>query len=95
MNISHNTRNASKLHECYKRTNYINYVKHTLSNKGVDVWNSLETKFNEINSYNIFKKQIKQHFLLYTIDNYHKTCDKTYTSMYSIYICNTLVIHSI
>ena len=26
MNISHNTRNASKLHECYKRTNYINYV---------------------------------------------------------------------
>jgi hypothetical protein len=35
------------------------YVKPTLSNKGVDVWNSLETKFNEINSYNIFKKQIK------------------------------------
>ena len=32
----HNTRNASKLHKCYKRTNY---VKHTLSNKGVDVWN--------------------------------------------------------
>jgi beta-xylosidase len=37
---SHNTRNASKLHECYKRTNYVNYVKHTLSNKGIDVWNS-------------------------------------------------------
>ena len=63
MNISHNTRNASKLHESYKRTNYINYVKHcSLSYKGVDAWNSLETKLNEINSYNIFKKQIKQHF---------------------------------
>ncbi len=30
----YNTRNASKLHKCYKRTNY---VEHTLSNKGVDV----------------------------------------------------------
>jgi hypothetical protein len=47
-----------------------NYVK-PLSNKGVDVWNSLETKCNEINSYNIFKKQIKQHFLLYTSDNFN------------------------
>ena len=63
----HNTRNASKLHKCYKRTNY---VKHTLSNKGVDVcMNSLETKLNEVNSYNTFKKKIKQHFLLYTITN--------------------------
>ena len=44
MNISHNTRNASKLIQ------YSNYVKHSLSYKGVDVWNSLETKFNEINS---------------------------------------------
>ena len=30
----HNTRNSSKLHKCYKRTNY---VEHTLLNKGVDV----------------------------------------------------------
>jgi hypothetical protein len=44
----------------------------------------IETKFNEINSYNIFKKQIKQHFLLYTIDNYNKTYDKTY--FYNIYM---------
>jgi hypothetical protein len=36
----HNTRNASKLHKCYKRANY---VKHTLSNKGVDVWINLKT----------------------------------------------------
>ena len=34
-----------------------------------DVWHLLETKLNEINSYNTFKKQIKQHFLLYTITN--------------------------
>ena len=44
----HNTRDASKLHKCYKRTNY---VEHTLSNKGVDVWNLLETKFKDIKSY--------------------------------------------
>jgi hypothetical protein len=37
----------------------------------VDVWNSLETNLNEVNSYNTctFKKKIKQHFLLYTITN--------------------------
>ena len=34
----HNRRNSSKLHKSYKRTNYI---KHTLSNKGVDIWNEL------------------------------------------------------
>ena len=33
-----------------KLIQYSNYVKHSLSYKGVDVWNSLETKFNEINS---------------------------------------------
>jgi hypothetical protein len=48
----------------YKRTNY---VEHTLSNKGVDVWNSLETKFIDINFYSTFKKQIKQHFLQYNV----------------------------
>ena len=36
----HNTRNATQLHKSYKRTNY---VKHTISNKGVDIWNSLES----------------------------------------------------
>jgi hypothetical protein len=54
----HNTRNASKLFKCYKR---INYVKHTLSNKGFDVWNKLETNLKDINFYNTFKKLIKQH----------------------------------
>ncbi len=50
----HNTRNASKPHKCYKRTNY---VKHNLSNKGVDVWNALVSKFKGTNSYNVFKKK--------------------------------------
>jgi hypothetical protein len=35
----------------------------------VDVWNSLETNLNEVNSYNTFKNKVKQHFLLYTITN--------------------------
>ena len=30
----HNTRNSMKLHKSYQRTNY---VKHSLSNKGVDI----------------------------------------------------------
>ena len=57
----HNTRNSFKLHKRYKRTNY---VKHTLSNKGVDVWNLLESKLKNLNSCNSFKKQIKKYFLL-------------------------------
>ena len=52
----YNTRNASKLYKCYKRTNY---VKHSLSNKGIDIWNSLEPKFKGTNSYNVFKKEMK------------------------------------
>ena len=54
----HNTRNASKLYKCYKRTNY---VKHSLSNKGIDVWDALESKFKGTNSYNVFKKEMKQY----------------------------------
>ena len=34
-----NTRNASRLYKQNKRTNY---AKHTLPNKGADVWNLLE-----------------------------------------------------
>jgi hypothetical protein len=55
----YNTRNASKLYKCYKRTNY---VKHSLSNKGIDIWNSLDPKGT--NSCNVFKKEMKQYFLL-------------------------------
>ena len=60
------TRNASKLFKCYKRRNY---VKHILSNKGVDVWNKLETNLKDISFYNTFKKLIKQHFILNPVTN--------------------------
>jgi hypothetical protein len=58
----YNTRNASKFHKSYKRTDY---VEHTLSNRGFDVRNSSETKLIDINSYNTFKT--RQHFLLYNV----------------------------
>ena len=35
----YNTRNSNKLHVNYSRTNY---VKHTIVNKGVKIWNSLD-----------------------------------------------------
>ena len=38
----HNTRNKSKLHKYFKRTNYLKY---TLPNKGINLWNELEPKF--------------------------------------------------
>jgi hypothetical protein len=56
----HNTRNKTQLHKSYKRTNY---VKHTPSNKGADVWNGLECHFKNITSRNTFKNTIKEHFL--------------------------------
>ena len=61
--------------------------------------NSLETKFNEINSYSIFKKQIKQQILLYAIDNYHKYYIYIYIYIYIVYLTMfyrmSLVIYSI
>ena len=56
----HNTRNASKLHKPYKRTNY---VKHILSNKGVDIWNGLDFNIKNRKSYNIYKRETKKYFL--------------------------------
>jgi hypothetical protein len=58
---NYNTRNATKLHKCCKITNY---VIHTLSNKGVNLWNTLDTKFKRINSYNVYKRLIKQHVIV-------------------------------
>lgn len=46
-----NTRNSLKLHNyksLYQRTNY---VKHTLSNKGVNIWNNLDIKLKNPVSY--------------------------------------------
>ena len=45
---NYNTRNATKPHKCCKRTNY---VIHTFSNKGVNLWNTLDTIFKRINSF--------------------------------------------
>ena len=44
----------------YQRTNY---VKHSLSVKGVDVWNNLDSNLKIITSRPIFKKKSKTHFL--------------------------------
>ena len=40
-----------------------NYTKHTLANKGIDVWNNLPTKNKEPRSYASFKSIIKKYFL--------------------------------
>ena len=82
----HNTR---KLHRCYKMTNY---VKHTLSNKGVDVWNSLETKLNEINCYSTFKKQIKQHFFAIHNYQYIKQTTLMYIITYTLVYCSPIIV---
>ena len=68
----HNTRNATQLHKSYKRTNY---VKHTISNKGVDVWNGLESNLKNIKSCNIFKNMIKN--TSYKSFKFHKLINYT------------------
>lgn len=55
----HSTRNPSKLHKQYIRSNY---VKHTVFNTNAEIWNSLESKLRDIKTFITFKKQIKQHF---------------------------------
>ncbi len=57
---NYNTRNASSLHKKYNRTNY---NKHTLANKGIDVWNNLPLQYKEIRSFPIFKTAMKKYFL--------------------------------
>jgi hypothetical protein len=50
---NHNIRNSSWLH---KKSNRTNYTKHTLSNKGIEVWNNLPTQYKEpAKSYDSFK----------------------------------------
>ena len=52
---------TSTIEKRYKRTNY---VKQTLSQKGSDICNSLQSDIKDINSCTAFKKQFKQHLLL-------------------------------
>ena len=47
------------LHKSYKRTNY---VKYTLSNKGIDILNNLEENYKNIRSIDSFKRLIKRHY---------------------------------
>ena len=57
---NHKTRSCSLLHKKFSRTNY---VKHTLANKGIEVWNNLSDQYKKSRSYNTFKKIIKNYFL--------------------------------
>ena len=57
---NYNKRNAFLLHKKYNRTNY---NKHTLANKGIDVWNNLPLQYKAIISFRIFKTTMKKYFL--------------------------------
>jgi hypothetical protein len=57
----YNARNANKLHVVnFSRTNY---TKHTIVNKVVKIWNSLDKEISNIMFYCTFKKQSKIFFL--------------------------------
>ena len=58
---NYNTRNATKLHVSYKRTNY---RKYTVFNKGVSIWNCLDKEIKNIKSYFTFKKTAKSYYLM-------------------------------
>ena len=45
------------LHKKYRRTNYVN---HSLTSKGVDIWNKLDTHLKSINSLIVFKNKLKK-----------------------------------
>ena len=53
----HNTRNKSKLHKYFNRTNYLKY---TLRNEGINLWNELEPKFKGIKNYYGCKIQLNK-----------------------------------
>ena len=53
---NHKTRNCSLLHKKFSRTNY---VKHTVANKGIEVWSNLSDQYKKSRSCNSFKKIIK------------------------------------
>ena len=56
----HYTRNSMKLHEHYQRTNYLKY---SLANTGVEIWNKLDQNLKNIASYFLFKKKFKKHLV--------------------------------
>ena len=58
---NYDTRNSTKLHVSYKRTNY---RKYTVFNKGVSIWNCLDEEIKNIKSYFSFKKTEKSYYLM-------------------------------
>ena len=58
---NYNTRNSTKLHVNFQRTNY---RKYTVFNKGVSIWNGLNENIKNIKLYFSFKKKIKSYYLL-------------------------------
>jgi hypothetical protein len=58
--IHHYNTRSSQLHKSYKRTNY---AKHTLSDKGVNIWNNLDSTHKNIKSYDTFKNKTKKYLL--------------------------------
>ena len=64
---NYNTRNAALLHKKFNRTNY---NKHTLANKGTDVWNNLPLQYKEIRSFPIFKATLKKYLLIHMNELY-------------------------
>ena len=74
----YNTRTSSQLHKSYKRTNY---AKHTLSDKGVNIWNNLhDSTHKNIKSYDTFKKKTKK-YLLHSV---HAVVSSMYYSTYCL-----------
>ncbi len=57
---------ASKIQKPYSRTNF---VKHSLHNKGVNIWNGLNTDLKNLKSYCTFKKNIKKLLLAVALGN--------------------------
>ena len=86
----HNTSNATQLHQSYRRTTY---VKHTLSNKAVDIWNDLESNLKNIKSCNIFKNMIKKKFLqIFQISHNFQLCTVIYCTVDSFVYCRLVGI---
>ena len=56
----HYTRISMKLHKHYQRTNYLKY---SLANTGVEIWDKLDQNLKNIASYFLLKKKLKKHLV--------------------------------
>ena len=67
----YNTRNSSKFHEPHQRTNY---AKHSLSVKGVSVWNNLDSSLTTISAHGIFTPGNPKYTSYITNSMFYITC---------------------